>query len=289
MAAERRLSTSSRRRAPPRPAPGSRSAVVDVETGFDDARPGMSRNSRQPTPVVLAAGAGLIGALVLVANYGAGWSNCGAENTYCAVADSTRSWLGRVFTSDGRPARATVKYRFESIRAQVLVPTDDLGRYCLQWPQERLVAYVVAINVRPAGPPDPHITNLPASAIRTPWGRSSASIAEGPLVVSPDGSLGGLIRPSPDEASTRATSAAWDSSTDVTDVCVKQSPPWCRIDNLSANWRYRMLTYASLAVLLLAAGALLPSPFRLRPARASLGLATADLTLFVLVWITKTV
>ncbi len=244
----------------------------------------MSRASRQP--VALAAGAGLIGALVLVANYGAGWSHCGAENTYCAVAGSTRLWRGRVFSNEGGPARATVKYRFESIGSPVLVPTDGLGRYCLRWPHERVVAYVVATNVRPAGPPDPRITDLPGSSIRAPWGRSPASVAEGPLIVSPDASL---ISPSTDEGSTRVTSAAWDPTIDATDVCVTQSPPWYRIDNLYANWRYRTLTYGSFAVLLLAAAVLLPSRFRLLLARASLVVATADLALYVLVWITKTV
>jgi len=105
--------------------------------------------------------------------------------------------------------------------------------------------YVSATNVRAGGPQDPRFAALDERLILHPNPRAPATSAQGPLVVSPDATLGGFVRPDPDRF-TRATAASWDPALDTAPVCFTRSPPWYKIDNVGSNWRAKTLSVGSL-------------------------------------------
>jgi hypothetical protein len=209
-----------------------------------------------PRTGYLLFGAAATAGAVLAANFALG-AQCSFDTSYCAHAGPPAEWRGKVIAPDGRPvAHAKVEYTFESNRPRgraVSVTTDELGRYCLIWPRESVTAYFSSRAGR---------------------------------VVSPDARLGGPARP--DEASgTQAATQPWDPAVDGAAACVRASPPWYRVDDLTSNWRYRAIDYGALVALGLAAAALLARPRRRALAVAAAGLAAADAILFLLVWAVK--
>jgi hypothetical protein len=208
----------------------------------------------------------MAGVALLIAGAFAAWQACGRENADCARRP-IREWRGRVFTPDGRPAdRATVVYQFYSNRPRELkLVTDSSGRYCLRWPHETTGAYVTAIGVGSAAPPDPRFQSRTAQAVR---------------VVSPD-MLGGPF----------ARSSAWRRSQDAARGCASTSgPPWYRVEGLSGNWRAATVRYVAIACILWPLAVIVtPRARRRSAARIGLSLVGSDLILFVLVWLTKTI
>jgi hypothetical protein len=207
-------------------------------------------------------------------------SACSWDNSGCAFAGRPELWRGRAFTADGRPAdHAVVDYVFGSEQTDpgaeraTSVPTDEQGRYCLRWPQERLTPFISAQRVRSSAAPDPRLL-------------TSVSRAAGPIIftsrfdgVSQDPGWEGTVMTEP-----------WDPRLDGTTHCTTKKPPWYRIDDLGSNWRYRLPICASLVVILLDFCALFATaPYQRRLCTAAALVALNQLALFALIWVTHTI
>lgn len=217
-----------------------------------------------------------------------------------------REWQGRVFTPEGRPAAgAVVRYGFESMRARgsqgehVEVRTDQSGRFCFRWPSESVTASVSVDEAQSAtGPADPRFeTARPEDFAGETTG---GPIPGAPILVSPDVTEERiaplpLSEPGidlPRYGSGRLSGSLWQPEVDAVDQCVasKVQPPWHRVSNLKENWRHRVLRYLSLGFTVMALGALaVPRRHRHVAGRAAWIVGGADLLLFVLVWVTKTI
>jgi len=242
---------------------------------------------RRPTwPLSLTAAT--VGAVLLIGNALESFHYCGGENTYCAYGGPLKRWEGRVFTSDGRPAdRAGLAFQFQSTQPRagatirpVKVVTDPIGRFCFRWPRERIAANLNVALVRSGAAPDPRFSALPPGAFLT-------EAPGNPILVSPDAGVD--IRAA---GSLRLSRTLFDPQFDTTATCPEaaEQPPWYRADNLSSNWRYRLIEYLALAGLLIGAGSLiLPSHLRRRIAAVGVSIGALDVVLFTLIWITKTV
>ena len=233
----------------------------------------------------VVAGLGIaLGAAVAILNLGAGALACSTENSYCAGAP--RLWLGRVYAPNAAPARsAMVLYVFASnqprgtpLGREIAIRTDAEGRYCLQWPTEKVTAVVRAVDVVPGLRPDARLITI---AQGTP----------GPIIVTPD-VTGGTVAmlPAGSNRSGTVVSEPWDPATDATSQCVEHQPPWYRMDNLWSNWRVLLLfAFAATAAVMSLVGLFGRAPAARLYALAGASAGSAAAVLYVLIWITKTI
>jgi hypothetical protein len=227
-----------------------------------------------------------LGAAVIVLNLAAAALACGTENSNCAGAP--RLWRGRVYGQNGAPARsATVLYTFASnqprgrpLGRELAINTDEAGRYCLRWPDEKITAALRAADVVAGPTPDPRLRDI-------------APRAPGPIIVTPD-AVGGVARaiaaPGTHEVGVLVVADPWEPALDATSSCVERSPHWSRLSNLTSNWRFRLLLALGALALILGLIGLFAGP-ALRPAlpiSAAVAGAAAG-ALFVLVWVTESV
>jgi hypothetical protein len=237
--------------------------------------------------LVIGAALGLVATL---ADVGAGGINCSGDASYCAEGKPDVRWEGRLFDPRGVPgASARVSLDFGSVPGDSGVRTraDALGRFCVLWSRERVVARVSTGPILGSGKPDPrfargralepaaHDPDVRPPPTGPPVAAKAVLLTNNRLL---DGAIGsGLF----------ANYRDWDQGRDSPRGCHETAgPPWNRRDGALGNWR----SLSALCVGLLALSvALIGLALRRRRAGAWVGpvsafLGVAAVVAFAIVW-----
>jgi hypothetical protein len=229
----------------------------------------------------------LIGVCASFADLVVGGFNCQTDTAYCAEGGSDVTWEGRLFDPGGRRgSNVVVSLDFGSVFGgpEVRTRTDGRGRFCVRWPNERLVARVEVDTFAGRGPRDPRLASPsslrfdaskpdPQLTLQPPPGARVVLLTNNPLL---DGGAGVFVN-----------ADHWKPDIDSLRRCQDtDGPPWYRRDDAFGNWRsVGAIAIGLLTVLVGAVGLVL----RRRPVGAGLAIITVCLGLasgvaFLVVW-----